>query len=796
MLPPALRVSVRAVFAVVTAAVLCGCSYGAYKLALPNYVSASYEGNYDETIELIQKRVASGKPYTKRVYYHLCDAYLNTKQYDKLFPCVDALETQLRATGPYIWQGGDFEGWEGGRDEGHAPALMRAEADLDLGRYDESLANANAAQAYLTGPDPLKEVNKPNSWRILESTDGLHRVYMVKGLACASKGDTGCTAEMVEALRNYKHPNIWMAGVGDSFDEDKASLAKLLMAQHDWAGAYDVLTKGGGAGALRMLFTLGMGTGMYEHDMLARQFMAGHCLVELGRMDEARKVFDAIMNNPAVLSMGNVTWLMLRDMARIEAAQKRPAEAVGHLAKSIAIIEAQRSTLHTEATKIGFVGDKQAVYRDIITLLVEQGRAAEALEYAERGKSRALVDLLAERQNFAPEGQGGDQTQALTQLASLERKSAVLTAEAKQQGAQLRSAMGTVRAQLRQSAPELASLVSVSASNAEQIRAGLGPDETLLEYFAAGDDLYVFSVTRGGVEVRALDGKGLEMQVRALRRALAAGASDAYRPLARALYDRLIAPAPGALERPRLLIVGHGPLHYLPFAALTDGQKFLVDRVSLEFLPSASVMQFLAARKATSPRGMLVLANPDLGDPSLDLPGAEAEARAIKTAWPEASVLTRKAATKAALVSAGGQFRVVHVAAHGEFVSDQPLASRLLLAPAGGESGQLTAGDLYGMRLPADLVTLSACETGMGKVLSGDDVVGLTRGFLYAGAGNVVASLWPVSDEETKFLMASFYRNLKQLPKAEALRQAQLETKLRYPHPFFWSAFQLTGLGR
>lgn len=100
------------------------------------------------------------------------------------------------------------------------------------------------------------------------------------------------------------------------------------------------------------------------------------------------------------------------------------------------------------------------------------------------------------------------------------------------------------------------------------------------------------------------------------------------------------------------------------------------------------------------------------------------------------------------------------------------------------------------MRLSADLVTLSACETGMGKVLSGDDVVGLTRGFLYAGANSIVASLWPVSDDETKFLMTSFYSNLKKMPKVEALRQAQLETKKKYPHPFFWSAFQLTGMGK
>jgi CHAT domain-containing protein len=108
----------------------------------------------------------------------------------------------------------------------------------------------------------------------------------------------------------------------------------------------------------------------------------------------------------------------------------------------------------------------------------------------------------------------------------------------------------------------------------------------------------------------------------------------------------------------------------------------------------------------------------------------------------------------------------------------------------------LTVDELYGIRLDADLVTLSACETGLGKVLNGDDVVGLTRGFLYAGSSNVVASLWEVDDLATSELMKRFYTNMKSgIPKRDALRQAQLETKKEFPHPFYWAAFFLTGQG-
>ena len=123
----------------------------------------------------------------------------------------------------------------------------------------------------------------------------------------------------------------------------------------------------------------------------------------------------------------------------------------------------------------------------------------------------------------------------------------------------------------------------------------------------------------------------------------------------------------------------------------------------------------------------------------------------------------------------------------------KPLDSALLLAEDDTNDGKLTVGELYSLRLNADLVTLSACETGLGQINSGDDVVGLTRGFLYAGTSSVVASLWQVDDEATSQLMIQFYSELAQKPKSEALRAAQLTIRKKYPHPFFWSAFYLTG---
>jgi CHAT domain-containing protein len=160
----------------------------------------------------------------------------------------------------------------------------------------------------------------------------------------------------------------------------------------------------------------------------------------------------------------------------------------------------------------------------------------------------------------------------------------------------------------------------------------------------------------------------------------------------------------------------------------------------------------------------------------------------------KAKVLLRKQASKTAVMKFSDQFRYVHFACHGIFNPDNPMESGLMLSSDDQKDGMLTVNDLYDMRLNADLVTLSACETALGNVSNGDDVVGFTRGFLYAGASSIVSSLWEVSDEATSILMQEFYNNLKDRDKRTALRLAQLKIKETYnSHPYFWAAFQLTG---
>jgi CHAT domain-containing protein len=235
-------------------------------------------------------------------------------------------------------------------------------------------------------------------------------------------------------------------------------------------------------------------------------------------------------------------------------------------------------------------------------------------------------------------------------------------------------------------------------------------------------------------------------------------------------------------------------LHYLPFAALSGGDGYLIDHYDLRVLPNASVLKFLKGGPKEGERKSLILGNPDLGDPKYSLKYAQEESLSISRILPGALLLLGSEARAAYVQRNGGQFQFIHFAAHGLFDPENPLNSALLLAKDQGHDGRLRAGDLYSLNLNAELVTLSACETALSKVSKGDDVVGFTRGFLYAGSRAIVSSLWKVDDLATRDLMVGFYANLARMPKDEALRLAQFKVREKYPHPFYWAAFQLTGL--
>jgi len=263
-----------------------------------------------------------------------------------------------------------------------------------------------------------------------------------------------------------------------------------------------------------------------------------------------------------------------------------------------------------------------------------------------------------------------------------------------------------------------------------------------------------------------------------------------------ALYRRLLEPLRREIRGDRVVIVPHGVLHYLPFQALrSPAGRWAVEDFAVSTLPSASVLRYLTDKGTGAPARALVIGNPDLGA-ELALPWAEREARMVGQREREATVLVQGDATEVQVKKLLDTVGVIHFATHGDLSESDPLSSALLLVGGGGEDGRLEVREVFGFDLHARLVVLSACETGLGKLSRGDEVVGLQRAFLYAGTPAVVTTLWKVDDRATFELISAFYTRLDSANPVEALRQAQLETIRTFPHPYAWAAFGLTGVPR
>ncbi|HEV7500855.1 MAG TPA: CHAT domain-containing protein, partial [Vicinamibacteria bacterium] len=250
------------------------------------------------------------------------------------------------------------------------------------------------------------------------------------------------------------------------------------------------------------------------------------------------------------------------------------------------------------------------------------------------------------------------------------------------------------------------------------------------------------------------------------------------------LYQELVAPLRARLDAAHLVIVPHDLLHYVPFHALYDGQRHLIDSYSISYAPSATIYALCHRRADATDGSSLVLGVPDPQTPSiLD------EVRAVAALLPDAELHVGPEASVSVLRERGAHRRFVHIAAHGFFRPDNPMFSGIRL---GGS--YLTLYDLYSLKLSADLVTLSACVSGVNVIAAGDEVLGLARGLFRAGAASLLLTLWEVPDQSTAEFMKAFYARVLAAPnRATALREAMIEVRERYPHPIHWAPFLLMG---
>ncbi len=250
------------------------------------------------------------------------------------------------------------------------------------------------------------------------------------------------------------------------------------------------------------------------------------------------------------------------------------------------------------------------------------------------------------------------------------------------------------------------------------------------------------------------------------------------------LYDELIAPVRRHIQADHIIIVPHGLLHYLPLHAFYDGDRYLDQNFIVSYAPSSSIFVLCNRKTGNATGSSLVFGVADASAPHI----AE-EARAVAKSLAPAQLFLDEAASLSELRQQGAQARFIHIASHGFFRQDNPLFSGIRM----GDS-YLGLYDLYHLKLPAELVTLSGCATGLTAVAAGDELLGLTRGLLQAGAKSLLLSLWNVHDRSTTELMKSFYAHFRAgSNKVQALHSAMQELREACPHPYYWAPFKLIG---
>lgn len=492
------------------------------------------------------------------------------------------------------------------------------------------------------------------------------------------------------------------------------------------------------------------------------------------------------------------------------------AEAV--LRRAVADIEDLRSQLQSEENREAFVEDKMGAYALLVQVLFNQRKIAEAFDISERGRARAFLDLLGNRVSLSKGGNAALVAEEKTlqeRIAHLKAREALEDREEDSEETPppdqavlqreldlARESYAAFLSRIRAQNQEQASLMTVEPLTLAGVQRLLGPDTVLVEYFVGVSRTLAWVVSRDRMRAVPLriGERDLTRRISGYRELIASrGRVEELQQTALALYQTLLAPAfPSGLPR-ELVIVPHRMLHYLPFHSLMSAPgRYLLQDSLVYYLSSASLLQFTREKEpaATKPSALAV-GNPDLGDPTLNLRYAEREAEEVGRQFPGATVLVRREATKPRARLSMGQESLIHLATHADLDEADPLRSALLFRPEGGDSGRLEIPEVFGLELHASLVILSACETSLGKLTQGDEVIGLTRAFIYAGTPTVISTLWQVDDRASYELMRAFYWQLRAGgPKGEALRQAQLTTLATYPHPYYWAAYELTGEAR
>jgi CHAT domain-containing protein len=557
-------------------------------------------------------------------------------------------------------------------------------------------------------------------------------------------------------------------------------------------------------------------SGSWQRLLLAR-WLRGEADRALGKLRPARGLLAQTLLDAEAHGQPQIAERCFSSLGVVALADGDPKLAEVYFKNAIELTEELRAPIPGEEFRTAFFANRMSPYQELAKLCLCEGdaRAVEALGFVECARSRVLADALAGRIKLSTHARDDFEVHLYAQIGKLREELNYLYNQMH------RSVRGAVQIQETNSELEQALLerenklleitrqLQHRGAKSDQttndlfsiakLQAALGASRALVEYTTIDDELIAFLVT--GERVEVVRGLGSESEVVAdiercrfqidtlrygstqVRNHLPALTERTRKHLS-SLYDRLLRRIEPKIGARQLVIVPHRALHYLPFQALHDGDSYLIERREVSFAPSAVVLQQCLDRPRHEFRTALLM-----GVADEQIPRVDEELQSLDHVFANVKRYSNDAATTEVLRRDSGDVDVLHLACHAQFRSDNPLFSGLKLS-----AGWFTARDAYGLRLSSGLVTLSACETGINTVAPGDELLGLTRGFLSAGSPSVMMSLWTIDDEATAELMVKFYEELRQTKSpAAALRTAQTKLLQQRPHPFFWSPFIVVG---
>jgi CHAT domain-containing protein len=562
----------------------------------------------------------------------------------------------------------------------------------------------------------------------------------------------------------------------------------------------------------------------FDQKILPGKAALAHLLLARIAVEVREPELAAKENETAITKMGGQQTPVLAYQAHLlrgQLAQGRGdrAAALAAYLEACKFLETMRNRLHSEELKISFVKNRLQVYEALVELHLsgEPGEisAAEAFGWMEAAKSRSMTEMIFQSGQSLPLGESGqselvrrirdlreelnwyyhriEQEQLRPEESSSKRLQQLQEKTVSQENELLR----TLR-ELPAHERENAVLEAPADFSLERLQAAIPTNTALIEYYSTGERLVAAIVTRESIEMipvsvvsRVLHFLHLfRFQISKFRMG-AAYAERFERPLLQAtqghleaLYKELLAPLQGKFNAKHLVFVPHGALHFLPFHALRDVDRYLCDTHTVSYAPSATVFALCQEKTGQDLRNSLVMGVPDERAPEI---GAEVKSIASLLPYPE--LFVGGEATVEVLRKRGATSNLLHIATHGSYRQDNPMFSSIRMG-----NGYLNLYDLYEMRLPSRLVTLSGCATGMNFVSAGDELLGLQRGLFCAGASSLLLSLWDVHDQSTAKLMETFYKSyIVSHDLAGALQSAMKKLREENPHPYFWAPFVLSG---